>query len=1071
MQNLLSIDRLPDGLLSTLSGREITLWLHHLPAGLDPSELAKLIGLPWREVLVSETTKELLDALSLDADPNLLRRRGYMEVIQTDPSLVSLPPRSLPVYQLDAAAPSESEFDMMLRRMAMLGCLRRSGVRHLLIVSDEHGTLPAELARVVDAGFRPFVTLVSATELGLATVSAWAESNVLAPPAQLVRMSPTDFVRALVARYAEIYPLDATIVRLRRVDDSKILVDMTEVDDIERPILNAYDVIQERNLAIVAAEGLDEEEFIGFFEGRQDSWRPYAAGVPWLRDEYAWRSLHRLLRKLDTVGSPENKIAYIAAQPGAGGTTLARVIAFEAARAGYPTLVAKPIPFAPDALPVVGYLTRAHQASLAIEGEQSGKQREDRRLYETPWVIVFDRMHFEHREGDLRHFVNELTRSGRPAIVLAVTGPIKPVEFYSETVAEEIAAPTHFLRGDEVEALGRHLNRFLSMYQKSRPPESWSQFYREHSVQQMHGVAAFWIALSFWLRASRDITGSIQDWVYDAFIVHAGTKPLRSALVEIAALSTERLPLNESLLPPSDDQWPLSVRLEDQRQSLSALGLMRVKADGEYYWGLAHDILGRLLLNALFHDFPTRTELGFGEAQDPEHLRFLALKRIAVKPSMAETRYRPLADQYATTIFKVDPDHGAPAFANIWREVLAALDDMPKLLRDTSRVFRHHTAISRRRIAAFDNPLYGVTIQDRVDLLERAIEDIRYALTAIDRVPGEEPDINLYNSLANAYLNLADVFATNQASREKVAELRQLASDATRRAYSDNPTNPWVVETHIKNLLSIARSEPERAVDSALEALIAVYGALRTSDVNLRTGKLGRLGEDALTILLANAPPTPSRADMASPVDVLVATWRILARVGVVGLDETLTDLPPGVADEALAMLSHPAGRGDMQILRFQYGILSAARPFEFSKRLAIVENLQITDGRLSPQLQLEYALLLYQVGRASEGDKRFRALRRLWRDAEYFVQVPEPLDWLRDGESDTLRTVQAHVGSDQSFRPMARIAEFGNIVAPFRPEEFAVRNMRPGTPFRAHVSFGHNGPFLRPPSAGPKRG
>jgi hypothetical protein len=50
---------------------------------------------------------------------------------------------------------------------------------------------------------------------------------------------------------------------------------------------------------------------------------------------------------------------------------------------------------------------------------------------------------------------------------------------------------------------------------------------------------------------------------------------------------------------------------------------------------------------------------------------------------------------------------------------------MPKLLRDTSRVFRHHTAISRQRIAAFDNPLYGVTDQDRVQLLERAIEDVK----------------------------------------------------------------------------------------------------------------------------------------------------------------------------------------------------------------------------------------------------------------------------------------------------------------------------------------------------------
>ena len=126
----------------------------------------------------------------------------------------------------------------------------------------------------------------------------------------------------------------------------------------------------------------------------------------------------------------------------------------------------------------------------------------------------------------------------------------------------------------------------------------------------MHSVAAFWIALSFWLRASRDISGSIQDWVYKAFIEHAGTKAMKCALVEIAALSTERLPLNESLLPASDNPWPLSHLLEDQRQNLSALGLMRVRAVGVLFLGLAHDILGRLLLNALFHDFATPKRAG-----------------------------------------------------------------------------------------------------------------------------------------------------------------------------------------------------------------------------------------------------------------------------------------------------------------------------------------------------------------------------------------------------------------------------------------------------------------------------
>jgi len=110
-----------------------------LPADLDSNDLAKLISLPWHAVLLGASTKDLLEELGRDADQNLVRRRGYMQLTQTDPSLVPLPLRSLPVYRLDASIPSECDFDRTLRRMAMLGGLRRSGVRNLIVISDEHG--------------------------------------------------------------------------------------------------------------------------------------------------------------------------------------------------------------------------------------------------------------------------------------------------------------------------------------------------------------------------------------------------------------------------------------------------------------------------------------------------------------------------------------------------------------------------------------------------------------------------------------------------------------------------------------------------------------------------------------------------------------------------------------------------------------------------------------------------------------------------------------------------------------------------------------------------------------------
>ena len=56
---------------------------------------------------------------------------------------------------------------------------------------------------------------------------------------------------------------------------------------------------------------------------------------------------------------------------------------------------------------------------------------------------------------------------------------------------------------------------------------------------------------------------------------------------------------------------------------------MSVRSDGQKHWALVHDILGRLLINALFYDFSSRAALGFENAKDAEHLRFLLLRQIA----------------------------------------------------------------------------------------------------------------------------------------------------------------------------------------------------------------------------------------------------------------------------------------------------------------------------------------------------------------------------------------------------------------------------------------------------------
>lgn len=1084
-KKLFVVSQVPDYLLASLESRDVALWVHSLPKDpIEPSTLASFLGLPWRLVLTEIGDHAVIDSLDEGENSNdpMTRKRGFIQVIDGDPSRIELPQRSLPIYLLNGRpdGATRSDFEARLRRMTMLEGLRRSGARLILVISGEDDPLPPDLKELWSSGFRAFLTLASDAPDASDTAEDWLQ-GADCPPADLVSLPASKVVQEILRRYAATYPEDQQVVRVRDGRGTFHKVDVTGLDEPERPILEHFLLLEDRDLTPLTPDELSEQEFVGFFQDPTNSWRPYAAGLPWLRDERCVANLTDILKRLDSAGAEENCIAYISAESGAGGTTLARTLAWGFASKGYPVLVAKPVPFAADALPVVNFLNRVQQAAevqaspnpSTTVGPNSGSASVKREVhigrYEAPWIIVFDGLHWQDRDSELVRFRNELAKSGRPVCLLIVAGPIRGLSFFNSRLFRQLAELNHAIDNDDARRLGRHLNRFLQNYGKHRSQQHWDRFYQEHTIRYLDGLSAFWITLSFWIQGQYDLSESIQDWVYRAFQLETNDPDVKESILQIAALSSERLPMAETLLPDASGKWPISQLLEDSRSSLSPLGLVRISANGERHWALVHDILGRFLLNALFYDFATRKEFGLSEAQDPDHLRFLLLRRVSQNRLLGERSYRPMGEDFATSIFKIDPGSGHGSFTSHWREVLSALDNMPRPLRDTSRVFRHHSSISRRRIAKLDGKFYSVTLEDRAGLLSRAIDDINYALT-LEHTPGSEPNLNLYNSLANAYFDLSELEIERDAPAERIRQLRAAASDATRRAYEESPTNSFVIETYVKNLLQSARLAPDQAVAQCVEALGIVFSALTSAETLYRSSQLGELGDRALEILLSQPAATSGKFEPSSPIDVLLAAWRAL----VVGRDSRagleLSDLPEENLPIALEILGHAAGRGNMQVTRLRYVLASVVDPRDFKVQLELVEQLQATDYRLSPQLRLEYAILLFQNSRPVEGDKVFRALRSLWRDSEHFVQVPERMRWLLSPEGSALQVVQAVTGSDYGNRAMARVLAFGNALVPFRPEEHGIRDLRPGMRFACHVSFGHNGPFLRPVTVGAGR-
>jgi hypothetical protein len=1053
-----------DSLIVGLADREATLWV----CGTinDPAKikaLAAMLRLPWKQVYIEDANPRLAEELANQDSEALVRRRGFVHVIDSDPSRFSLPARALPIFLLAGRNGDGSGFERQLRQLTMLNELRRSNVRQLVVVGDADKPFPTSLDDIWDTGFRTRLTVVDASEDASQRLAAWLATHGQGPTASVISLAAQDFSERLVVAFNANYEDVLAVVRQRDEAGAIHQVDLTGIDDPERPILESYDLILDHDCTSLTHEELPEDAFNAFFRGEFNDWRAFAAELPWIRDKSAWRALRAQLGRLDSAGAQENQITYLTSEPGAGGTTFTRQLAYMAAKAGYPTLMAKGAPFTPDALPLINFLTRARQRTEESRSAEATGREPDGRSYETPWLLVFDRIHWESRDNELRRFLQQMGKAGRAVCILVVTGPLRPLVYRDESRFKCLTELTNMLKEDETMGLGRHLNRFLRHYGKERPEWQWTSFQANHSVRHMEGLAAFWVTLAFWLQAQYDLSESLQEWIYKAFQKEADTPEIRKAIVQIAALSAERLPMPESLIGQGASPWPVPLVLDDKRGDLSPLGLVRLSNGGRKYWAMAHDILGRLLINALFFDHNARSALGLASARDAQHMRFLILREISCQTALGEADERDYGEEFATNVFKIDPGQGRVSWNHIWREMLDALDSMPAPLRNGSRVFLHHTAISRRRISRLEEVAYGVSDADRVALLERAAGDITYALHSIETVPGEESDVNLYNSLANTYFDLARVRASQGALDDELAKLRKMASDATRHAFEQNPSNPYVIETHVKNLIATAEAAESTAPGFCIEALEIIYAAIRNDQKELRRDALASLADRAVAILMASNIGNRQRGEPSTPTEVLVSAWADLASPFDGRAPEALGEIPAAVLARVLNILDHPAGAGNAQVAQLQYQVLVAATPHQFEPQLQALGLLVSIGYRLSPQLRLEYALLLFQQMRTEEGNLQFRKLRGLWREIDVYVQVPHRLRWLMQAGSDQRRVVQAISAYDHGHRAMARVPEFGNFDVPYRTEEFGVREHRFNAKFSALVSFGHNGPFLRP--------
>ena len=275
-----------------------------------------------------------------------------------------------------------------------------------------------------------------------------------------------------------------------------------------------------------------------------------------------------------------------------------------------------------------------------------------------------------------------------------------------------------------------------------------------------------------------------------------------------------------------------------------------------------------------------------------------------------------------------------------------------------------------------------------------------------------------------------------------------------------------MIETYARDLLSGARSNRQVAAGNAIEVLGIVYASMQRAAAESRRHALGRLADTAFDILIDAVGGRDNAGEPQTESEAIVAALLSLV-TGVVRFEGMqLDDYPVQNRVKAASQLAAPVLLGNAQAVRLRYLLTCLDRPRDFALQLELLESLEGSVGTFTPQMRLELAILLHQRDRHHEAARNFRNLRQLWKQEEHYVEVPPRLRWLLVHNKSDRRQVHARIslGGDGRYRAKVRELQDGEVV--FRPTEFGQERLRPGMVLSGFISFGHNGPFLRPLTA-----
>lgn len=794
------------------------------------------------------------------------------------------------------------------------------------------------------------------------------------------------------------------------------------------------------------------------------------------------------LKTCEELDGAKNITITVPAVRGAGATTLIWNAAYNAARAGYPSMVLKSLARELDFLSISSFLTDLSRRARGADTNEKPDAKTER-YKEKPALLVFD---VEHEDiSEISNLAVQLRNDGRSCVVLRAithvedraTNSWNPPRL-SPNVFELLSATN--LRGNalmcapllplieasEVESIQKHFEGLKKRYglalnipaleewrayqeeskiaipgsptksKKSKQPNA-----KEETDEYLEAQNLFWVCLHFFLfqyMQGKGVTDRVRNGMYAA--LDGLNNDIASYVYSVAVSTFFRLAIPARVLASAYGALSWVEMCETIRTSSAGLQLLlQEREDREVFLFIRHPQLAFLIMEHLRRAAKRSPEFLIVPRQP--HYPVEWLWHILEKLKPGEQVHRQYARAIGNRVLKLEKGKLSIYVADI---LIDSFRKFPRGFIDQDPTLLQSYAITLSKSASVDPDSPSLRFQQAENLMKRALE-----LVGTDMGPTEDPRV-LKTTLANIY----EAWSRKEPDETRSGQLLTQAAEFYREVLKDWPDSPYTRYGYAKLLFSEYNqiNDPPTKVEKLQQAIDLLDAepepAFKQEWEDFRMQLLRESGSESVSQHIAQLKAAGYEVGY-----ILEARLRLAEDNWSNQAIERAIEL----LDEAAGAPSHCPDQTQRILLMYRCWTAHPEKKWDYEKRYALISSLKLYGHHLSPRLQYEFAVLCYHMQQEDQGEQTFSALRRSQRYLR--VDLDEPEYWHEKVSGripPALRRMVMRVARQESpFRGWARVQGLRKLV-PFTPVHWKGR-LNLNSPVPCVIRFNPSGPMAVP--------